>query len=79
VVRCPGIGTVEDETHTWVDTPFLEASVLVNHCQAAELLLNRLSGTGLCTPGHFYTTCIARHLGGAAALLDRPEEARKHY
>jgi len=24
-------------------------------------------------------TCVARHLGGAAALLGRHEEARKHY
>jgi tetratricopeptide (TPR) repeat protein len=27
----------------------------------------------------FYPTCILRHLGGAAELLGRYEEARKHY
>jgi len=79
VVRRPGIGTTEDETGAWMDTLFLEAAVLVSYHQAAELLLNRLSGTGLCTPGIFFTTCIARHLGGAAALLKRYDEARKYY
>jgi tetratricopeptide (TPR) repeat protein len=29
--------------------------------------------------GLIHTTCIARHLGAAAALLGRPEEARAHY
>ena len=47
--------------------------------QAAELLLNRLSGTGLCTTGFHFPTCIIRHLGGAAAILERYEEARKYY
>jgi tetratricopeptide (TPR) repeat protein len=79
VVNRPGIGTVEDETDTDIDTLYLEASVLVSHRQAAGLLLKRLSGTGLCTPGFFYPTCITRHLGGAAALLERYDEARKYY
>jgi tetratricopeptide (TPR) repeat protein len=26
-----------------------------------------------------YPTCISRHLGAAAALLGRPEDARRHY
>jgi len=79
VVSRPGIGTVEDETRSWVDTLYLEASVLVTHRQAAELLLNRLSGTGLYTTGYSFPTCIARHLGGAAALLERYDEARQYY
>jgi tetratricopeptide (TPR) repeat protein/ribosomal protein L40E len=79
VVSRPGIGTVEDETRSWVDTLYLEASVLVTHRQAAELLLNRLSGIRLCTTGYSFPTCIARHLGGAAALLERYDEARQYY
>jgi len=79
VVRRPGIGTVEDETDTSWDTLLLEAAVLIGHRQAAGLLLKRLSGTGLSTPGFFYPTCIARHLGGATALLGRYDEARKYY
>jgi tetratricopeptide (TPR) repeat protein len=79
VVKRPSIGTVEDETRVWVDTLYLEASVLVSHRQAAELLLDRLCGSGLCTTGYSFPTCITRHLGGAAALLDRYDEARKYY
>ena len=79
VVNRPSIGTSEDETLTWVDTLYLEASVLSGHLRAAELLLNRLSGNGLCTTGHEHTTCIPRHLGGACALLERYDEARKYY
>jgi tetratricopeptide (TPR) repeat protein/archaellum biogenesis ATPase FlaH len=79
VVKRPNIGTNEDETRFWVDTLFLEAAVLVSHCQAAELLLNRLSGTGLCTTGVSFPTCIIRHLGGAAAILGKYDEARKYY
>jgi hypothetical protein len=37
------------------------------------------SGSGLCTPGFEYTTCIPRQMGGACALLERYEEARKYY
>jgi tetratricopeptide (TPR) repeat protein/archaellum biogenesis ATPase FlaH len=79
VVERPGIGTVEDETSTWTDALSLETSVLTGHRRSAELLLNRLTGTCMVTPGVFEHTCIARHMGGAAALLGRYEEARNHY
>ncbi|MEW6186113.1 MAG: tetratricopeptide repeat protein, partial [Thermodesulfobacteriota bacterium] len=79
VVRRPGIGTDEDETPNFIDPPFFEAAVLSGHKQAAELLLNRFAGTGVCTSGIWYPTCIPRHLGGAAALLERYDEACKHY
>jgi tetratricopeptide (TPR) repeat protein len=79
IVRRPGIGTAEDETATWSDTVFLEAAVLAGHRRAAELLLNRFAGTSVVTPGIYFPTCIPHHLGGAAALLIRPEEARKYY
>jgi tetratricopeptide (TPR) repeat protein len=78
VVNRPGIGTIEDQTHVWIDTLYLEVAVLAGHRQAAELLLKRFSDIGLCSPEH-YPTCIPRHLGGAATLLGKYDEARKYY
>jgi tetratricopeptide (TPR) repeat protein len=80
VVTRPGIGSAEDETIVWVDMTSLEAAVLAGHHQAAELLLHRLAGcSSSCTSGLWLTTCTSRHLGAAAALLDRPDEARRYY
>ncbi|MBA7605719.1 Serine/threonine-protein kinase PknD [subsurface metagenome] len=75
----PEIASNEDVTWASFDILFLEAAVLVGHKQAAELLLRRLADSGLRTTGLYYTMCVDRHLGGAAALLGRPEEARKYY
>ncbi len=79
VVNRPGFGTDEDETRDWVEGLFLESAVVAGHRRAAEMMLNRLKDTGLYTTGNHFPTCIIRHLGGAAALLDRYDEARKHY
>jgi tetratricopeptide (TPR) repeat protein len=79
VVKRSGIGTFEDEIESVNYAMFLEASVLVGHKQAAELLVNRFSGTGIYTTGLFCPTCILRHLGGAATLMGRYDEARKYY
>ncbi|UCG83555.1 MAG: hypothetical protein JSW38_01685, partial [Dehalococcoidia bacterium] len=79
VVARPGIGTAKDETWAYDDIMLLEAAVIVGHHQAAELLLGRFAGSNVHTTSIFYVTCPARHLGGAAALLGRPEEARRYY
>jgi tetratricopeptide (TPR) repeat protein len=79
VVQRPGFGTDEDETRFWVETLFLESAVIIGHRPAADLLLKRLKVPGLYTTGISFPTCIIRHLGGAAALLGRFDEARKHY
>jgi tetratricopeptide (TPR) repeat protein len=79
VVKRPGIGTAGDETAAYDDILYLAAAVLVGNRQVSELLMNRFAGTKVSTTGMYYTTCIARHLGGAAALLGRYNEARKHY
>jgi len=79
VVTRPDIGTLEDESPIVPDVLFLEAAVLVGHKEAVDLLLQRLSVSHLQTTGATVPTCIPRHLGAAAALLDRPEEARKYY
>jgi tetratricopeptide (TPR) repeat protein len=57
----------------------LEAAVLAKHTRAAEILFNMLVGAVYKTTGLQNLTCLARHLGGAAALLGRYEEARKHH
>jgi tetratricopeptide (TPR) repeat protein len=79
VVARPGIGSKEDETMVCLDITSLEAAVLAGHRQAAELLLPRLAGTRRLTSGLWITTCAGRHMGAAAALLGRNEEARKYY
>jgi len=79
VVARSGMGSIEDETPAWWDILLLEAAVLVGHRQAAELLLGRLAGTNVHTSGIWLTTCTGRHLGAAAVLLGRPEEAHAHY
>ncbi|HEY33405.1 MAG TPA: AAA family ATPase [Dehalococcoidia bacterium] len=78
VVARPGIGSVDDMTQATCDIYLLEAAVLIGHRRSAELLLERLAGSGFRTTKQ-HTTCTARHLGAAAALLGRPEEAREHY
>jgi hypothetical protein len=79
VVARPGIGAGEDETMVCLDITALEAAVLAGHRQAAELLLHRLADTRRLTSGLWITTCAGRHMGAAAALLGRNEDARKHY
>jgi len=74
------IDSLDDTTNLNIDIFYLEAAVLANHRQAAEALLNRLTSHN--TSSQITTgspTCVARHLGSAAALLGRPDEARVHY
>jgi tetratricopeptide (TPR) repeat protein len=77
--RRPNITTRDDLTHAWLDIAYLESAVLVGHCKAAELLLERFKDNTLATTGVHWLTCIARHLGAAAALLERYDEAKEHY
>ncbi len=79
VVARPGIGSAEDETGAWEDIISLEAAVLAEHGQAAELLLSRLADSNKRTSGLWFPTCAGRHLGAAAAFLRRPDEARLYY
>jgi pentatricopeptide repeat protein len=79
VVARPGIGSAGDETPMSQDIVSLEAAVLVGHRPAVELLLRRLAGSSSCTSGLWLTTHAGRHLGAAAALLGRYDEARKYY
>jgi tetratricopeptide (TPR) repeat protein len=79
VVDRPDVGTIKDEAPGASDVLYLEASVLVGHAEAVKLLLGRLKETGICSAGVLSPTCLQRHLGGAAVLLGRYDEARHHY
>ncbi|HEY96819.1 MAG TPA: hypothetical protein G4O16_01400 [Dehalococcoidia bacterium] len=78
VVNRPGLGTTEDELPAWKDILYLETAVMVKNRQAVELLMQRLCGTSICGMMKNFT-CTSRHLGDGAALLGRPDQARKHY
>jgi len=75
----PQLGLVQDKTQAWEDTMLLEVAVIVENRKVADLLLRRFSGSGIHTTGLYWGTCVDRHLGAAAVLLGRPDEARKHY
>ncbi len=80
VVARPGFGAADDVTRATEDTAWLEAAVMVGHKQAAKMLLERLASTGIrLTGGTQGIRCLAQYLGAAAALLGRPDEARKYY
>jgi tetratricopeptide (TPR) repeat protein len=79
VLARPNIGSAQDGTHSWYYVLALEAAIMVGHRQAADLLLKLLTNKLFSTTGIFVPTCIARHLGGACALLERFDEARKYY
>jgi tetratricopeptide (TPR) repeat protein len=57
----------------------LETAVLAEHTRATEILFNLLAGALYKTTGPQNPTCVARHMGGGAALLGRYEKARKYY
>jgi tetratricopeptide (TPR) repeat protein len=75
----PDIGTPDDYGFYWADVIWLEAACIVSHKRACELLLCQLAERSPKTTGFPYLTCIPRHLGGACALLERYDEARKYY
>ena len=79
VVARPGIGIPDDETPAYLDVYNLNAAVLVGHRPSAQLLLQRLIDVELYTAGMMSLQFPARHLGAAAALLEKPDEARKYY
>lgn len=79
VVERPGIDSADDETPVYIDMLLLQAAVRIGYSPAAELLLRRFADCSFSTTGIIYLTCISRHLGAAAALLRRPEDARRHY
>jgi class 3 adenylate cyclase/tetratricopeptide (TPR) repeat protein len=76
-----GVEPSADETASSRDMRSLQAAVLVGHREAAEFFVRRYAHSGLHTTGPLGgdLTCPSRHLGAAAALLGRPEEARAYF
>jgi DNA-binding CsgD family transcriptional regulator len=72
-------GAAADETSVWNLVYLLEAAVLTEHRPAAAILLDRLRSVASLAIAHWAHTCVARHLGAAAALLGRPDEALAYY
>jgi DNA-binding CsgD family transcriptional regulator len=72
------IGGSDDAVRVSDDVMLLEAAVLTEQREAIRLLLPRLQESILVTTGAFFTTCIARHLGAAVALLGDYPAARTY-
>jgi hypothetical protein len=79
IVSRPGVGSADDETQPFVDILLLQGAIRIGHRRVAELILRRFDDCGMRTTGTLFMTCIPRHLGAAAALLDRSDEARRYY
>ncbi len=79
VMTRTGLNPDEDMTVTWMDILYLESAVIAGHRQDVKFLLSRITNnypTVFCWQA---VTCTHRHLGAAAALLERYDEAREHY
>jgi tetratricopeptide (TPR) repeat protein len=79
VVSHPRIHSAEDQPLVWLDITSLEAALMTGHRQAAERILRRLTRSNIITSGVMFTTCAGRHMGAAAVLLGRHEDARTYY
>ena len=70
----------EDETPAFMLLYLLEAAVLLEERALVEAFAARLSSLAHLAGTHSHNmTCFGRHLGAAAALLGKPEEARGYY
>jgi len=79
VIKRPGFGTNDDETRFNEDCMHLEAAILAGCKESAGLLYERFINSNLVTTGIVLPTCVIRLLGGAASLLERYDDAKKHY
>jgi tetratricopeptide (TPR) repeat protein len=57
----------------------LETAVLVKDSESVSILADSLSIVAYLALGRTAYTCLARHLGAAAALLGEPDKARTYY
>ena len=58
---------------------YFETAVLIGHKDAASLLSRQFEPIADLVMANLAMTCVARLLGGAAALLGDPEKAREYY
>jgi tetratricopeptide (TPR) repeat protein len=75
----PEITSRNDYTHTFMDIAYLESATLSGHKEAAELILQRFSDCSTKFELLLGITCVTRHLGAAAALLERYDKAKVYY
>ena len=68
-----------NESQFWRDINRLEVDVLLKRKDRLEWFLDRYTGSGIHFNGIHFATCVDRHLGAGAALLERYDEAKKHY
>jgi len=69
----------EEERHTISLALILQAAVLLEHRSAARVVAPRLACVAHVTVGPWFYTCVARHLGAAAALCGDLAVARAYY
>jgi DNA-binding CsgD family transcriptional regulator len=74
-----GIGRREEETPAWTLAYLLEAATRTRDREAAAVLAARLAPLTSVVSSNGTSTCTARHLGAAAALLGNRAEARGYY
>jgi ATP/maltotriose-dependent transcriptional regulator MalT len=78
--RLDGVaGGGEDQTHMYALVWLVQAAVALEHREAARSLMGRLAGVAHLALGEGAYTCLARHLGDAAALLGDVGTARTYF
>jgi DNA-binding CsgD family transcriptional regulator len=69
----------EDEWVMVAQVALLQAAVVFGHRPAADALSQRLACVAHLSIGDWFYSCVARHLGDAAALLNDRTAARAYY
>jgi tetratricopeptide (TPR) repeat protein len=69
-----------DDSPTWLLNNLAEIAVLLEDRDLASKVIRRLDSVASLVPSgpNFFHTCVARHLGGCAALLGEAEKARNY-
>jgi ATP/maltotriose-dependent transcriptional regulator MalT len=75
------IASADDETPAWSLVCLLEAAILVGDDVAAPMLMSRLAPIASAVIWGLFgaSTCVARHLGAAAAMIGDRAAARTYY
>jgi DNA-binding CsgD family transcriptional regulator len=72
-------GNIDDESLMGPLVWLLQAAVVIEHLAAARALAARLACVAHLSADHHMCTCVARHLGDAAALAGDRTAARAYY
>ncbi|MSQ15470.1 MAG: hypothetical protein EXR50_06375 [Dehalococcoidia bacterium] len=74
-----GIDSEEGEDSISILIQLLETAAVIQDKSAASVLSHRLSSVAFLATADIHMTCVARHLGAAAALLGDREKAKAYY